>query len=372
MMLALVLPAQAKENIGQGKQAVRTSKVSDACQPATAQIDLDINNVRTRLLSGGDMWWDLRDAKYEIPKVEPGSGEPSRHSMFAGALWIGGIDAGGQLKLAAMTYRQKGNDFWPGPLDDLGSVEDDVCSVFDHHWKLNRSVIEEFIGYVNDNGTPVPLSLIPQSILEWPGKGNPYAVGARSTPLNLSPNKNLAPFIDFNGDGLYNPEDGDYPDILGDQAIWWVYNDKGDVHTETQGEAIGIEIQVLAFGFATNDEVNDMTFYKYDVLNFSTSVLDSVFFGQWADPDLGFAFDDFVGCDTSRDLGICYNGDAIDGPAPNAYGANPPIIGVDFFQGPKKYLYDANGDIEDSVLLGMSLFLYYNNDFSVIGNPEVA
>ena len=35
----------------------------------------------------------------------------NKHSMFAGALWIGGVDDGGQLKVAAMTYRQSGNDF---------------------------------------------------------------------------------------------------------------------------------------------------------------------------------------------------------------------------------------------------------------------
>ncbi len=374
LLSLLTLPVLAKENVGQGgKRAQRAGKVAEACQPATAQIDLDINNVRTRLLSGGDMWWNLSDAQYEVPKVEPGTGEISKHSIFAGALWIGGIDAGGQLKLAAQTYRQGGNDFWPGPLDGNGSVEEETCNIFDRHWKVLRSDIDDFIAYVNDNGAPVPLSEIPRSILEWPGKGNPNAVGAKGVPMNLAPNKNLAPFIDYNGDDIYNPEDGDYPDVVGDQSIWWVYNDKGDIHTETGAEAIGIEVQALAFGFATNDEINDMTFYRYDVLNFSTTVLDSVFFGQWVDPDLGLYTDDFVGCDTSRDLGICYNGDAIDGPAANAYGANPPIVGVDFFKGPTRYIYDGQtGGIVDSVTLGMSLFLYYNNDFSTIGNPEVA
>ena len=81
------------------------------CSPATAQVDLDINNVRARLLNGGDLWWDpvAQVAGYEIPK---GSG---LHSIFAGAFWIGGIDASGQLHLAGQTYRQTGDDFWPGP-----------------------------------------------------------------------------------------------------------------------------------------------------------------------------------------------------------------------------------------------------------------
>ena len=40
-------------------------------------------------------------------------------------------------------------------------------------------------------------------------------------------NRNLAPFVDQKGDGIYDPTEGDYPDIEGDQAIWWVMNDVG-------------------------------------------------------------------------------------------------------------------------------------------------
>ena len=68
--------------------------------------DLNINNVRTTIMgAAADMWWNLNDGRYEIPK------NSNKHSMFAGALWIAGIDAGEQLKAAAMTYRQTGNDF---------------------------------------------------------------------------------------------------------------------------------------------------------------------------------------------------------------------------------------------------------------------
>ena len=54
--------------------------VAAGCLPATAQTELNINNVKTLIMAGGDMWWDLNDAYYEIPN---GS---NKHSMFAGAL----------------------------------------------------------------------------------------------------------------------------------------------------------------------------------------------------------------------------------------------------------------------------------------------
>ena len=97
-----------------------------------------------------------------------------------------------------------------------------------------------------------------------------------------------------------------------------------------------MEIRGQAFAFATNDEVNNMTFYNYEMINRSTFTLTETYFGQWVDSDLGNAEDDYVGCDAERGLGYCYNGDAIDqdnGPS-LGYGTTPPVIGVDFFEGP--------------------------------------
>ncbi|MFA6949314.1 MAG: hypothetical protein WCQ70_01395, partial [Lentimicrobiaceae bacterium] len=63
------------------------------CLPGAGFKYLEVNNVRTRINTGGDMWWDFEVAQYEIPK---GSGKTS---MFSAALWIGGIDVNDQLKL---------------------------------------------------------------------------------------------------------------------------------------------------------------------------------------------------------------------------------------------------------------------------------
>ena len=96
------------------------------CAQSTEQVDMDVNNVRARLLTGGDVWWDGDDSRYIVPKVEPGSGIPERSSIFAGAVWLGGVDPAGNLKVAAQTYGTSNGstDFWPGPLtDDTGTVE---------------------------------------------------------------------------------------------------------------------------------------------------------------------------------------------------------------------------------------------------------
>lgn len=364
------LTSNARENMGMHglKQAPAPSaeSIMAACTPAKTQTQLDINNVRTTILTGGDMWWNLISARYEVPK---GS---NANSLFAGSMWIGGVDAGGILRVAAMTYRQNGNDFWPGPLDTVNvSTNSTVCDAFDKHYIVTRQEVEDFVNNVS--------TTIPNSIITWPGNGN----------TSLYQAKFLAPFYDKHGDGIYDPADGDYPkysmdsrkfscddrQIFGDKTLWWVFNDKGNVHTESRGNSIGLEIRAQAFAFTSTDEINNMTFYDYEVINRSSLPLNKTYFGVWVDADLGYAYDDYVGCDVTNGIGYCYNGNPSDGSgAIGTYGANPPAIGVDFFRGPK---IGAPGDGKDSLVsfvepsgrISMAKFVYYNNDYTVQGNP---
>lgn len=398
--------AFARENVDKksSKQRKSTQKVlAEGCAPATSSADLNINNVRTRILGSGDMWWDLNDAKYEVPK------ESGKHSMFAGALWLGGIDEANQLKLAAMTYRQTGVDYWPGPLDESASTTPEQCQAYNTHWVVYRDEVEIHKAWIDCKAAgdcdpaerfPGYEANIPQSIMDWPGNGKEGELPGK-----------LAPYFESDSlgtPGFYDPE-YDYPgydieggmdcsskevDILyGDQTIWWVYNDNGNVHTETQAGALGFEIRAQAFAFTSNDEVNNMTFNNYRILNKSTFRLTDTYFGTWFDPDLGNATDDIIGCDIARGLGYCYNGDT-DDEGPNGYGLNPPAIGFDFFQGPFADYGDGidndrDGCPPDHVRIDgeckpedpsigrneriiMSGFMYYNNTSNVQGNPDVA
>lgn len=44
--------------------------------------------------------------------------------MTGGSIWMSGIADGGNLHLAAMTYRQRGKDFVPGPVSNDPMIED--------------------------------------------------------------------------------------------------------------------------------------------------------------------------------------------------------------------------------------------------------
>ena len=417
-LLSLFGQVQAREFVG---KVSKTSPAKEAgverCRRAQGSAELSINNVRARINTGGNMWYDGNTARYYVPK--DGNSTP----MFCAALWIGGQDENKQLRVAALRFGQDGDDFWPGPLtvDANASVNKSVCEKWDKHFRITRAEVESFIGACQKDaqgkiiGGPTEQSYYTEAIMNWPAHPENYA--------ELKQSKYLAPFMDVDGDGEYDPNKGDHPYydlngdlcptearqggqpynpirtmedsigtgglpvhggilvdqvLKGDETLWWVFNDKGNAHTESKSQnPIGLEIRAQAFAFNSNDEINNMTFYSYEIINRSTFTLQNTYFSQWVDPDLGYAFDDYVGCDVKRGLGYCYNGTATDGPGVGSYSGNPPAIGIDFFQGPyldpdgmdnpKVYIHLALKDSEGQRLL--ENYVKKNDDGSDMTDP---
>ncbi|MEO8088025.1 MAG: hypothetical protein ABI763_14470, partial [Bacteroidota bacterium] len=305
---------------------------------------LDANNVSARIHPGGTLFWDLiNNPQYEVPK---GTGQ---HTLFADELWIGGLDPGNNLHMAAQMYRQSGSDFWPGPLDTTNATVDSATvEDYTRLWKINRYTITEFknefaLGNVTNLTYPVP-----DIILNWPASGTG----------NYS--RDLAPYVDVNNDGVYNPYDGDFPDMKGDQMIWLVFNDNYFPHHETSGVSLGIEVQLSAYAYRCNvapdteQVVNYSTFFHYRIINRSNTDYTQLYMGRYTDVDLGNYLDDYVGCDSSLDIAYVYNGDNLDeGSA--GYGLNPPIQNVLYLNQP------------------LTNFMYFNNNSSPVnGNPQGA
>ncbi len=343
-----------------------------ACTTAQAQTDLNINNVRARLLTGGDLWWDRSEAGYVVPKPAPG--QPEVAAIFAAGIWLGGIDFGGNLKLACQEYGNNNgrSDFWPGPLsEDEGTTDAATCNNWDRHFEVKGTEILEHLTKwaesQNGQGTYTAAD-IPASIKGWPGRGNPFFEGVHGFAL---PNNtyNLADFYDQDYDNVYNPLDGDFPYLeynaciheqpqYPDQMIFWVYNDEGGgaVHGETNATPIRIEVHATAFAYSTTDAINDMTFYNHKFINRAKEDIDSFYFALWVDADLGCWKDDYIGCDPKRNLAYYYNAYEVDGLPFNScdgiatYGEYIPAIGIDFFRGPRD---------ENFSELGMSSFTYF-------------
>lgn len=327
---------------------------------------LDINNVKARINASGDFFLDFINAQFEVPK---GSGVGT---IYADALWIGGIDGGGNLKIAANTYRQRGIDFWPGPLDSLAITDSTVIASMNKVWKLKKCEIERYhLWAINGFPGPCPVdSVTENNIISWPGV-SPFG-------------EPLAPYLDYNADGIYDATAGDYPSIKGDQAIFFVYNDKGGAHTETGGASIGAEIQTMAYAYDCADSaLQNSIFLNYKIINRSAFALYNTYIGKFTDLDIGDFIDDYVGCDVSRGAYFGYNSDSND---VGGYGIFPAAQGVVFLKGPSAdsnsvddpATNSANGSgygdgTVDNERLGMTKFMYYNNNGDPInGNPANA
>lgn len=342
------------------------TSASGQCPSPTGHNFLDINNVRVRINVSMSHWWDeLNAPMYEVPK------DSGAHSLFAGALWIGGVDEHDSLRLSATRFRQVRDDYWPGPLSIDEAMPDTTdCQTYDRVWKVSKWQVAEFRERLNEPGY-----VIPQDILEWPAHGN----------ILLGQASRLAPFVDVDGNGTYDPLNGDYPafifdgeadpdrHLLGDQALWWVVNDRRDFFSEngtgeSNGLPTGMEIHGTAYAFRRCDALNDQTFYRYHVINRGQHTLSDTYMAQWVDVDIGFQQDDYVACDVQRGLGYGYNGLPIDGMgSPHHYGQYPPAVGIDILKGSVK-----SSGTEEALFNPMAKFMYHNNDGSVVGDPNTA
>ncbi|MFH1194524.1 MAG: hypothetical protein V1720_02350 [bacterium] len=177
----------------------------------------------------------------------------------------------------------------------------------------------------------------------WQSVSNATVKARLKKDMDEWPVEDGAPWVDANEDGIYNTEDGDTPEFIGDEVLWFVSNDMDASKTTYLYGTLpmGMEVQTTIFGFNRTGDLGNMIFKKFLMINKGTKVYNEMHIAHWTDTDLGFASDDFTGCDTTLSLGYTYNGDNNDD---NYYGVAPPAVGYDFFQGPM-VPYDANDPI---------------------------
>lgn len=302
---------------------------------------LDINNVKAWYLNRGSFFWDGYNSGYEVPK---GSG---KHSSYITATWFGAKDDKSNLHVAGSKWFPYDGNLSPGPLDTTNaSTDTSIAKLYDRIWKIDRFDIEYFKYMFNNEMLLDPSYEIPRDILEWPAHGQG----------NIS--RNLAPFIDVDNDGIYNPYKGDYPEIKGDQMLWWVYNDNLSYHSGTKGIPLGIEVHASAYAFLYDDApdqdsdlINYQTFANFKVFNRSDTTYYDSYFGIGTENDLGYYCDDYVGCDVKNSTFYFYNADSIDGDGTGlSYGEHPPIMTFTILEGPYADFGDGVDNDRDSII----------------------
>jgi len=300
------------------------------CTPPNKMTEISVNNIRALLKSNGAHFFANSIAQFEVPK---GSGKTS---FFAGVLWLGAMDEQNSLHVAAVRYGQIGNDYFAGPISNDVSAS----SFYDNFWRITKKEIDEHKAHHSD-----PNYSVPYSILSWPAHGR----------LQYGESPYLAPYKSISGQAKYSPQLGDYPEIRGDEAFLFIQNDNCP-HPESGGRSLGVEILGMVYAYNANEgELSNTIFLSYTIRNKSSNNYQDLYIGFFSDFDIGYSGDDYVGCDSTLNLGYGYNGKAIDGVGEIwAYGANPPAQGVMFLN------------------QKMSAFMYYNNvNSSPMGDPTI-
>ncbi len=343
------------------------------------------------LNSNGVMFSDYANG---LPGYEVPAGS-NNNSVFAAAIWIGGLDSNDNLHLAGETYCQDNPtgfcEFFPGPLktDGSASTTTDVQGEYNHFWHITRAEVtvhQAYFDCLNDpdcnTDTEYPSGyMVPTEILEWPTHGN----------TNEGYSANLAPFVDYNGNGIYDPAEGDYPSFNGDQAYYLISNDNGGAHTQSQGTPLGIEIHSLFYYYLSDDPALRATMFVHqDFINRSDTNYHDVYLGIFNDFDLGNPSDDYIATDVENSYVYVYNGDGTDEPSVSGpgYGTDIPMMACKILAGPyldpngmdDPGLYEGtqeygdytkgwNDGVIDNERMGLSSSIYFANAPGPTGDP---
>ncbi len=264
-------------------------------QPAT----LTANNVNAPVFPFGNMGFNGTTSNYTIGGASP---------LYTNGLWLSAANA-----TTTQTYGTNSYDYMPGPLRIDGSASTDTATVkkYNRVWHLTREQIDYHIAHCGEpDYEPI------DEIRSWPGSGTEGFA------------ERMAPFYDADSNGNYNALAGDYPIIRGDECTFSIFNDVGQ-HRNTYGSPFGIEVHCMTyvFGDTSDASLNNTVFAHYDIYNRSETTYIDTYLGLFVDFDLGYSYDDFIGCDVRRGLFYGYNGDDEDGPGSSMYYGIPPAQG---------------------------------------------
>lgn len=303
------------------------------------QIRFDCNNIDTWIQNTGIFNSDIRTSNTPGAMWPKGS---NRFSIFSSGLSIGTYIEG-QLKMATASYK---GEYAPSYVQYIDLVPIAVSTPDFKLYKVTSSDSTS-ADYIN-----------------W----------YKMVPFG-------APYFDRNNNGVFD-QGIDRPGIKNATQTIFVCMTDGFPENHTSGEGFSggttplfSEMHLTAWGY-NKEGLKDIQFLSFVIINKNTKSWNNTFLGIVADPDIGDATDDYIGCDTVLNLGYCYNSDNMDGNGyPPTYGANPPATGM-------RYLFSPlvqTGNQNDSVVfyeppgsnnrrvkkgyrqLGMSSFVYYRN-----------
>ncbi|MCK5857215.1 MAG: T9SS type A sorting domain-containing protein [Bacteroidales bacterium] len=276
------------------------------------QVIIDANNIHAGICNRGLLFNDefAHGSYFEAPA---GS---DKSTVYGTNLWVAAKDQNGALHTSVESSGHYELIWSAGPVMDSVwyKIEADKWS---EPWKVYRSEVNYHILHWQDGNYQIP-----QSISEWPGNGD----------TTKGQTFQIAPFVDINFNGIYEPQSGDYPQFCGDQAIFFIFNDDR-LWKNSIGQHMKVEVQAMAYEFNAHFDsaLYNTLFINYKIVNRSDNDYDSLYLGIFSDFDIWYAHDDYIGTDSTLSLIYGYNANNRDFFINDS---NPPATGIAFLNKP--------------------------------------
>lgn len=259
---------------------------------------IESGQLKLRVNADGEMAKFNNSAASELP-----AGSNNNLFKFIN-LWISGNDDSNKLHITSVNGFTNKSDYSPGPIDSLNYKGADPL-VWNKVWSVSAVQIQEHRkNFQNTN------YIVSDAIKNWPSNGTERF------------NKYLAPFIDFDKDGKYDPTKGDYPEIIGTKASYFIVNDNYSEHKASSGQPLKIEIYGLAYTLA---DAPNTVFAKYFIINRTSTNYKDINVSFHAGFQLGNDKDNYCGTIVPKNMIFSYNGDANDD---NHFGTTQPLASL--------------------------------------------
>lgn len=246
---------------------------------------------------------------------------------FLNSIWFRGKVVGSDTNIllriryngSTNIIHQPGYDLWPGPVNEgeIYGTNPGICNFWDRHFQVGRESIDSLLHLLDSLDVPLPGSLIPREVRNWPGRGNAFlkAEALQSGSVSTQTmDQDLAPFVDQNQNGIYEPEWGDLPDLQQkERMVWWVLNDVGNKKLYSNYKSMpagGLEVQFLAYMYPAipeNPFLANTLFLDWKLKNEGVFDLESCYIGVYQDQDIGSYKEDLFRCHPLINLQIAYN-----------------------------------------------------------------
>lgn len=300
--------------------------------------NLSVNNIKAHVNTTTELFRE-RSTNSPLFEVPNGSGI---NAIFSSNIFLTAKDSNNNIYSSSETYISDPEyALWnPGPHSNDNSLM--FKTTYNRVWHITKEQVETHI----QNYFQLTY-IMPEVIRNWPAHGN----------VSNNESENLAHFFDANKNGVYDPERGDHPLFLGDEAILTLHNDRENPN------GLGVELQRLVYAYNTS-ELRNTLFVNYSITNRSNNTYINTKLGNWTDFDLGNSSDDAIASIPSKNAMVCYNGDDFDNDNwSNGYGENPPAMASLFLNTTtsSSIFYSSGGSATGSPDFPIHFYNYCNN-----------